>query len=982
MKNILKTAILLLLMSAFYLASFAQQTGLKVSPRQYYKYRDDGKAGREVLLSVSGAQISGDATVVVTANAKSETTQYHLSAPVDSISVLLPDGMGVDKEDKVSISLSFNNKTFQNEILLQPHRKWTVYIYPHAHVDIGYTTTQEKVKKIHFSNIENAIALAEKTAGYPEGSRYKWNVEASWAVTDYLKQTSNQKRERVFNAVRKGWLCIDGTYANINTSCASDEELLRLFHYSKDLAKECNTNVNSMVQMDIPGASWGTIAAASQNGIKYFFSFPNPLARIGWIREGFEYNPFWWVAPDGKSKILYYQAWPYSDGFQLKGVRWHMELIHGHPEPIKTDNPSSCFIDKDDFIYKRLTELEKRDNYPYDIFVLSWCLCDNGPIDADLPDAVKLWNEKYAYPKLIIAGASEIGSAFEKRYGNILPERKGDITEYWTDGAGSDARVTAMNRKTKGKLSQTEILCSMLNKDPGKKDVDEAWRYVLLGTEHTWSGWDPPSEEGLEISRVKTSYFETARQKTDSLYNKVVSTISDNTGNNLAVFNTFSWKRTGLVYLKNNNIKSIKDEKNNKVPYQITSDGELVFIAKDIPAMGVKNYKLEFSAKKSKVNNSTFVITKNSIDNGIVKVTVDVKSGDVCSIISKGKEFVKGSVNSYRYLYGDDMPEKAIGTSDVKISIKENGPVVASVLVESNAEGCKKLLREIRIYKDLPNIDFVNTLDKLPIVKKEGVHFGFSFNVPDCKTKLDIPLGIMQPEVDQLPGANRNWLAVQHWTNFSNDSTSVTWSTPDVPLVEIGKISANIVGDDKAFNPDPHRSGARMLNTIPESESSKFPWFRFLQNKSVIYSWVMNNHWNTNFPRSQSGILTFRYGMLAQNSKYNVVSANRFGFEQSQPLISVQTEKPLNVEFPFAIDNPNVFISSVKPSDDGKATIIRLRSVSDKSELIILKGLPSDINKIHYCNEAETANQNFDGKIMMLPYGIIGLRIEKQKYSL
>ncbi len=31
---------------------------------------------------------------------------------------------------------------------------------------------------------------------------------------------------------------------------------------------------------------------------------------------------------------------------------------------------------------------------------MTWCMADNTPVDADLPDAVKSWNEEYAYPHL------------------------------------------------------------------------------------------------------------------------------------------------------------------------------------------------------------------------------------------------------------------------------------------------------------------------------------------------------------------------------------------------------------------------------------------------------------------------------------------------------------------------------------------------------------------------------------------------------
>ena len=77
---------------------------------------------------------------------------------------------------------------------------------------------------------------------------------------------------------------------------------------------------------------------------------------------------------------------------------------------IKTGNANVDFTNK-------LVELENSD-YPYDFTVLSWTLWDNSPLDADVPFAVKAWNEKYAYPKVSISGGHEIMSMREEKYGN------------------------------------------------------------------------------------------------------------------------------------------------------------------------------------------------------------------------------------------------------------------------------------------------------------------------------------------------------------------------------------------------------------------------------------------------------------------------------------------------------------------------------------------------------------------------------------
>lgn len=52
-------------------------------------------------------------------------------------------------------------------------------LFPHSHLDIGYTHRQDDVMKLQWRNLERALDLAERTKEYPEGSRYCWNTEAT-----------------------------------------------------------------------------------------------------------------------------------------------------------------------------------------------------------------------------------------------------------------------------------------------------------------------------------------------------------------------------------------------------------------------------------------------------------------------------------------------------------------------------------------------------------------------------------------------------------------------------------------------------------------------------------------------------------------------------------------------------------------------------------------------------------------------------------
>ena len=343
--------------------------------------------------------------------------------------------------------------------------------------------------------------------------------------------------------------------------------------------------------------------------------------------------------------------------------------------------------------------------------------------------------------------------------------------------------------------------------------------------------------------------------------------------------------------------------------------GNWSFMASQVPALGSKKYIL----KERKVKNVDGIAFGNVLDNGIVKVVIDEQTGDIKSFVSGNYEFADNNsatlINSYRYLHGDDSPGKATAAQNVKISVKENGPLLATLLVTSEAEGCRSLTREVTLISGQSHLEIKNTVDKIAVTEKEGIHFGFGFNIPSPVTKFDIPWGIVELEKDQLAAANRNWITFQRWLDISNEERGITFCSLDAPMFENGTMSANVLG----------------------AATNSPRWIRKLEPSPTIYSWALNNHWHTNFPLSQEGVVSFRYRILPHNTKYDAASANRFGLEQAQPLIATTLKKGAVTEQPFTIEgSSSIYVSIVKSGSGSEPSKIRLRSVSDKAESVKL----------------------------------------------
>ncbi len=130
-------------------------------------------------------------------------------------------------------------------------RKWVIYVLPHSHVDIGYTHVQTEVEKAHWKFYEQAIEASRRTANYPAGAQFKWNVEVLWATDSYLKQATPEKQQEFVDAVKKGWIGLQALYGNELTALCRPEELVRLVDYAGRVGQRCGMPVDTAMISDV-----------------------------------------------------------------------------------------------------------------------------------------------------------------------------------------------------------------------------------------------------------------------------------------------------------------------------------------------------------------------------------------------------------------------------------------------------------------------------------------------------------------------------------------------------------------------------------------------------------------------------------------------------------------------------------------------------------------------------------------------------------
>ena len=840
--------------------------------------------GESYVLRFDIHHFGENTTARITANGKNKEIPIRMGVNYTYFPVSGKEG---DLIDDISVNIDGQIFTLP-PITLSPVLPITLYLLHHSHSDIGYTHHQSEVEEMHHAFFREAVALYDKTASYPEGSRFKWNVEVCWAVESYLETCSQEEKENFIRVVQQGGIGLDGLWANELTGICTPEELIQLVQRSAKIAEECGVDLRSSMITDIPGYTWSLVPVLAKSGIRYFSPGTNTFHRIGDIKDTWGDKPFYWVSKSGLDSVL---TW-----FPARGYSWfHTGLGTGEPKNLLTEEPIFEYVDQ-----------LGQEKYPYDMSIIRYNIgSDNGPPHKALPDIVKSWNETYISPKLSIATTAEAFSIFEDQYGEALPSYAGDLTPYWEDGASSSARESAMVNEAAERLVQAQALWVLSgNKHYPFEQIEEAWKNILLFDEHTWGSWNsisaPHDPFTLNQWKTKQSFALRADSITREIMQGALATVTMSPDKKLAaydIWNTHSWAVTDVVYLEvpeNIGNAYVTDQHDNRLKSQYMSDGKLAVLLRDVPPLSATRVII-----KEEVH---FIDPLPWTNTGDFHVIINRHSGDIDSLVSSalGRDLVDQlsafDMNSYIYVEGRD-PAGSHVAGNAKITYPDRGPLVNTILIESDAMGTEGLSREIRVINGLNRVDITNTLYKSEVYEPEGLHFAFPFNIPGGDVRINLAWDDYLAGADQLPGSNLNYSTMSRWVDVSNKEDGVCMVSLDAPLVELGEISMDAFAIGYKDRQEPTRT---------------------------IFSYVMNNYWETNYLAAQPGEAIFRYS-LYPHKEYDPVFNMKRALERAQPLLVVPSSAtkttPNSI---FSIDNREVLITAIIPGKEKNHFLLRL----------------------------------------------------------
>lgn len=780
-------------------------------------------------------------------------------------------------------------------------RQWKLYVIHHSHTDIGYTDRQEKIERYHIEFIKQAIEISEhaRSGAKPEWEGFRWTCETFWAVEKFLERTDSGWRARLEKALRAGDIGLSGTYLNM-TELIDGDILARMTRRAVDFGKSIGVNVRSAMTADINGYSWGYAQAMVDAGIENLFSCVHthhgmfPLFR--------KQIPFWWETPQGQ-RLLVWNGDHYHLGNELgiapKALHSYMIRDEFSTPPIADHHWEIA----ETRIYRYVRKLEE-ERYPYSFVpvMVSGLITDNAPPNGAIMTLIKEWNKKYGDEiELEMVLLDQFFDRLRSEPAEI-PVYRGDWPDWWADGVASTAAHTQLFRDAQRKFHMVKDL------DPTRlvvkeETIREIENHLMLYAEHTWGysasvtePWNPLVQQ-LEFR--KEAYAVQAHrlvcQALDDILQEVKHEVPLMPGramrfkvlnphpvavDDLAELVVDYWE---LPLLKNG-LQVREEGTKTAVPHQVkpTSRGQAVCVPVHLEPGEEKIFVIQSGSGEIEGKTaSSFRLAgadgvrdvwpnaehQRELDPGFVLastletpyVTIRWKQGE--GIISwrdkqTGKELIsRGGYGAFTPIYEKTPVSRIEDAANVRTRMGRNRKGfhverTAGRLKEIKRVSTGKLETSVQLLYEMPGVSYycveLSAAHFAPMVKvsvrmhkdsvwdPENVYIALPFIHEEGEFWIEKTGAVLRPWIDQLPGTNTDFYCIQGGAAQLHADGGIVIAMPDTPLIHLG---------DLDYRP-------RRLHGQTGHGNGK---------PSELYSWVLNNFWETNFKAVVGGFYEFRY---------------------------------------------------------------------------------------------------------------------------
>jgi len=785
--------------------------------------------------------------------------------------------------------------------------KGRCYLVGNSHIDAAWLwRIDETIHVVCKGTFSKVLELMDK---YPE---FKFS-QSSAQYYEWMEKYYPEIFEKIRERVKSGqWEIVGGMWVESDLNIPSGESLVRQFLYGKKyFLQKFGIDVEVAWLVDSFGFCWTLPQIMAKSGIKYFIT-----QKLRWNdMVKFPYNVFWWIAPDGSRVLAHQTVGSYVSLTRGENIKKEMETLekrHGIKELAVLYGFGDHGGGPTEEMIEKIKELMKREDYPELKF--SFII--------DYFKRLEELSKEVRYPEL-----------YDELY---LQFHRGTYTTI--------AKVKWNNRKGEVALENSEKLASIARLFGAKypqEELKEAWKKVLLNQFHDIiCGSSIP-----EVYEDSEKDFQEVFSTTSKIIQNSLKTIADRVkidSKSIIVFNTLSWKRTDLVEIEipeENTV--VEDYAGNEVPSQKTADGKLLFIAKDVPSLGYKTYRLKTVNKVLEYKADLKVLEKEDkvvLENKYLSVIIDKKTGVIKSIFDKrhgievidkrkganiiqifedrpteGRTILSGgdaigcdAWEIYIYQQPDEHKGRAVKYIELKdpleVKVVEKGPVRATVEVKYkySQEGRPDSFFTIKIMlvTETPRVDFELHADWHAGHRLAKVAFNLALE-SDFAT-YEIPYGFIVRRHPTSPYANL-------WERAK-------WEAP-------GQKWLDYTDEEKDY-------GVSLLNDCKYGFDTSMSLVRMTLLRSPKHPPRYGEKWDvTKGEFMDQGEHTVKYSLYLHEGDWRRARTVNKAYEFNYPLIAIKTEAhkgDLPPENSFIKVSPEtVVLTVVKKSEDSDDIILR-----------------------------------------------------------
>jgi alpha-mannosidase len=827
-----------------------------------------------------------------------------------------------------------------------------------AHIDAAWLWPwTESVDVVH-RTFATALQLMYE---YPQ---YTYTQSAA-AYNQWMEEKYPSLHQQIVDRAKEGrWEMVGGMWVEPDLNMPDGESLVRQLligkHYFKD---KFGVDVRIGWNPDSFGYTWQLPQIYKKSGIDYFVT-----QKMAWN----DTNPlplklFWWQSPDG-SRVLTYFPHDYVNEIE--------------PARIASD-----------------VAIAQKLNPGTPVLMHLFGIGDHGggPTRSMLDSGLHWTSPNRVAPPMKFGTAQSFFSDIETKLDTehaptwsyrvmargdthlpAPPEGKLSLP-VWNDELYFEyhrgVMTTQANHKRNMRQSEVQLLNAekysslawLLGTPYPNASLREAWEKTLFNQFHDLAAGSgiavlyKDAQRDYDVVRWRTEEATTGALKAVA---SRVRTGSASAGLPVMVVNPMAWSRTDLATVDvqmptaPKTALAVLDPRGRALPFQeiskdpFTHTYRLLVELKEVPSLG---YEVLHVVPGGKTVTTDLKSDGLTLENSLLRVTVDSKTGCITSLYNKAADFesiaagacgnqlqaFKDTPKDYDAWNIDADFEKQVTMLDKADSIDliEKGPVRATIRIVRTWQN-SKFVQDVSLYAGLDRVDVTNNIDWHENHVLLKVAFPLAASAPQAT--YEIPYG----SIERPTTRNNSWEMAKF----------------EVPALRWADLS------DRS-------RGFSLINESKYGYDAKGNVLRLSLLRSPTWP----------DPDADRGHHQFSYSLYSHSGDWKQALTVRHGYEFNYPLRAFQVE-PHGGSLPpqhsfISIEGDNVVLTALKKAEDGDALLLRLYEWAGKAGNVRIS-LPEGANSASLTNlmeKVESAPLSFTQHQLTIPvhpYEIVSVRVE------